>query len=262
MIGGFGEVQSPIIIKPNICAGTDVTGVANINVETVEALLKLLFDFNDDHSIRIVESDSESKYADEAFIEFGYKDLESRWQNLGYDVSLVNLSRSRLEEVELDGFYFKNPELPVELSNYGYYITVAVPKTHSLTLVTGTLKNQFGLLPRKNQSFYHPSINEVIIDLNRYIKPNLCIVDAVKGMEGVISGNPRDVNLVIAGKKPVSVDATMARIMGFDPNRIRHIVDSQKYELGTLNPEILGENLESSIVKFKTPSNLRSGALI
>jgi len=260
--GGFGVLKSPLIIKPNICTGVDVTGVANTNVEMVEALMKLVLEEDKGLSIRVVESDSESKFADEAFDKFGYRSLEERWRDLGFDVALINLSRSPMVKVRLDGLYFKDPELPKVLTESGYFVSVAVAKTHPLTLVTGALKNLFGLLPRKDQSFYHPSINEVIVDLNRFIRPDLCIVDAIEGLEGVISGRPRRVDTVIVGKRPVSVDATMARIMGFEPERIRHLVEAERYGFGALNPRVLGESLESTTVKFKPPSSLKASALV
>ena len=167
-IGGLGALKSPFIIKPNICTDVDATGVANTNVKIVEALIKRVLKEDKDLSIRIVESDSGGKFADEAFEKLGYKSLEERLRDLGFDVSLINLSRSPLVKVKLDGLYFKNPELPKVLTGHRYFVSMAVAKTHSLTLVTGVLKNLFGLLPRKDQSFYHPYINKVIVDLNRH----------------------------------------------------------------------------------------------
>ena len=102
----------------------------------------------------------------------------------------------------------------------------------------------------------------MIIDLNRIVRPDLCIVDAIVGLEGVIHGRPRRVNTIIAGKKPVSVDATMARIMGFEPERIRHLVGAERYDLGKLSPKILGESLESAIIKFRPPDYIEPTALI
>ncbi len=134
-----------------------------------------------------------------------------------------------------------------------YFVSVAVAKTHYLTFVTGTMKNLFGLLPRKDQSLYHASINEVVVDLNRLVRPDLCIVDARVGLEGWEGPKTRRLNTFILGSRPVSVDATMARVMGFKPEKIRHLVEAEKYDLGTLNPKVLGENLESAIVKFKPP---------
>jgi hypothetical protein len=54
----------------------------------------------------------------------------------------------------------------------------------------------------------------------------------------------------------------MARIMGFDPKIIRHLVLAEKYDLGTFHPEILGERLESSIVAFDEPPSLSSTATL
>jgi uncharacterized protein (DUF362 family) len=139
---------------------------------------------------------------------------------------------------------------------------VAVPKTHGLTLVTGVLKNCFGLLPRKDKVFYHPHINQVIVDINRVVKPDLCLVDARVGLEGVISGRPKPINALILGRSPVSVDATMARLMGFQPERIRHLVEAEKYGLGTLRPAVHGEKVESMKVEFDSPSDLKASALL
>lgn len=262
LIGGFGVLKNPFIIKPNLCTDVDVTGVATTNVKTVEALMKLVLKEDRNLQIRIVESDSESKYADDAFEKLGFKSLEERFVNAGFDVSLINLSQEPVEKVEWDGLYFKRPALPKILTKDGYFVSLAVAKTHSLTFVTGVMKNLFGLLPRKDQSFYHPHINEVIFDLNRLIKPDLCVVDAVRGLEGVLSGRTRRLNLVIVGRQPVAVDATMTRVMGFNPEKIRHLAMAEKYTLGTLHPKVVGERLEPTTVKFNPPRHLNSNALI
>lgn len=262
LLGGFGVLKSPVIMKPNICAGVDKTGFAVTDVNVVEALVNLVVEEDRNLSIKIVESDSESKFADEAFEKFGYKSLEETLRNSGFDVSLVNLSRSPTISVKLDGLYFKNPELPNVITEPRYFISIAVAKTHPLTLVTGTLKNLFGLLPRKDQSFYHAKINEVIVDLNRLVRPDLSIVDARVGLEGWEGPKTRRLNTFILGKKPACVDAAMARVMGFKPGNVRHLVEAEKYGLGTLNPKILGETLKDTTVKFKPPSNLSRTALL
>jgi len=262
LIGGFKFSKSQLTIKPNICAGVDETGVANTKVDMIESLITLILEENEHLSIRIVEADSMSKFADEAFAEFGYRDLADRLREKGFDVSLVNLSHSTLGQVRLEGLYFQDPQLPIELTEPGSFVSVAVPKTHELTLVTGVLKNFFGLLPRKDKIHYHSHINEVIVDINRLVKSDLCLVDARVGLEGVIKGRTRAVNALILGRRPVSVDATMARVMGFQPERIWHLVEAEKHGLGTLHPEVLGERVESTKVKFKSPSDLKPTALI
>jgi len=262
LLGGFEVLKSPFVIKPNICAGVDKTGFAVTDVKVVEALIDLVLKEDRNLSIKIVESDSESKFADEAFEKFGYKSVEEKMRKLGFDVSLVNLSHSHTVPVKLDGLYFKNPELPNLITKPRYFVSIAVAKTHYLTFITGTLKNLFGLLPRKDQAFYHANINEVIVDLNRLVRPDLCVVDARVGLEGWAGPKTRRLNTFILGRKPVSVDATMARVMGFKPEKIRHLVEAEKYGLGSLNPKILGENLKSTTVKFNPPSHLSPTAFL
>lgn len=252
-IGGFGVLKSPVLIKPNICTMSDGTGYSVTRVETIEALVELLLEADRKLSIRIIESDSESKLADEAFQKFGYTRLCNDMQELGFDVDTVNLSKAPLSELTFNGNYFEDPQLPDIVLNKGYFISVAIPKTHYLSFITGALKNLFGILPKKNQSFYHSRIDDVIADLARIIRPNLSIIDARVGMEGWNGPKTRRLDAFILGHGAVSVDATMARIMGFEPEQIRHIMETHIYDLGTINPTVYGEPVESITVKFKPP---------
>ncbi len=262
LIGGLGHLGSPLVLKPNICTGDDHTGFANVKIEVVEAMVDYILEEDGDLEIRVVESDSMSKYADKAFERYGYRAYVDKLRGKGVNISLHNLSASPLTKFDYDGYYFKNPELPSPLADAGSFASVALAKTHSLTMVTGALKNLFGLLPRKDQAFYHPEIHEVILDLNRMFGSGLCLIDGRVGLEGVISGKPRELGCIILGRSPVSVDATMARLMGFDPERIRHIVEAGRHGLGSLDPVVVGDDLESHVVEFREPSGLKANAVL
>ena len=262
LIGGLKELESPLILKPNICTGNDHTECANTKVEVVATLVDEIIRENGDIEIRLVESDSMSKYADKAFERYGFRDYVEELSSQGVNISLTNLSKSPLTEFQFDGTYFKNPKLPVILSDAGTIVSVALAKTHSLTMITGALKNLFGFLPRKDQVFYHPNIHEVIQDLNNMFRSSLCLIDGRMGLEGVISGNPKSLGCLILGRNPVSVDAVMARVMGFDPEKIRHIVEAGIIGLGSLNPEVIGNKVEDCRVEFKTPKGLKSNAVL
>jgi uncharacterized protein (DUF362 family) len=67
---------------------------------------------------------------------------------------------------------------------------------------------------------------------------------------------------VILGGNPVSVDATMARAMGFDPGRIRHIVEAAGQGLGSLHPRVVGDDVEACRVEFRAPSGLKADAVL
>jgi len=262
LIGGLRNLESPLIIKPNICTDNDHTGYANVKVEAVRALVENILEVNKDIEIRIVESDSMSKNAESAFEKYGYKKYVDNLREKGLNISLINLSKSPLTRFNYNGYYFKNPDLPITLADIGSIASVALPKTHSLTMLTGSLKNLFGLLPRKNQGFYHPNIHEVILDLNRMFRSNLCLIDGRVGLEGVISGRPRKLGCLILGRNPVSVDATMARAIGFKPEKIRHIVEAERHGLGSLNPEVVGDDLDTYRVEFKVPRGLSRNAIL
>ncbi len=252
-IGGFRSVFSPVLVKPNICTISDNTGYSVTDVSIVEAIIHLLLQHDESLTIKIVESDSQSKYADEAFEKFGYTGLANIKKAEGYDVSVVNLTKSEMKQTEFAGLYFNKPELPAEILSEHYYISVAVPKTHYLTFITGSLKNQFGLLPRKDMSVYHSEIDDIIVDLNRIVKPDLCIFDARVGVERWNGPKTHSIGLFVVGDEPVATDAVMARIMGFNPESITHIQKAGNHGLGTLNPKIIGEKIEDVIVKFKSP---------
>ncbi|MFW9787827.1 MAG: DUF362 domain-containing protein [Candidatus Thorarchaeota archaeon] len=253
-IGGFGLLESPVLIKPNICTISDGTGYSVTRVETVKALTEILLETDENLSIRIIESDSQSKFAEDAFQKFGYTKLCSDMRTSGFDVSTVDLSKAPKISLSFLGDYFENPELPEILFGAGYFISVAIPKTHYLSFVTGVLKNLFGVLPRKDQAFYHSRINEVISDLARIIRPQLSIVDARVGVEGWNGPKTRNIDAFIVGHSPVSVDSTMARIMGFEPEQIHHIMTTYDYDLGTIQPDILGDSIDSIAVKFNPPN--------
>jgi len=253
LIGGFGSMESTVLIKPNICTISDGTGYSVTDVNVVESVIELILKENEEVSIKIVESDSQSKFAEAAFEKFGYKQLVKNKRETGFDVSLVDLSRPPFATVEIDDANADTFELAEVLFEPNYFISVAVSKTHENTFLTGALKNQFGLLPRKDQGFYHPTIDDYIVDLNRFVNPNLSIIDARVGVEGWNGPKTREIGCFIMGRKPVSIDATLARIMGFEPEMIPHLIKSNKYNLGTLSPEIIGQNIESVKVEFSPP---------
>lgn len=252
-LGGFGELKSPVLVKPNICTIKDGTGHSVTDIEVVRAIIELLLQTDSKLLIKIIESNSQSKNAEEAFVKFGYTKFCEDKQNTGFDVSTVDLSRLPLTKISFDGEYFKDPELPDVLTSPHYFISVAVAKTHELSHITGALKNLLGVLPRKDMSFYHKQIHEVIMDLARIIKPKMNIVDARVGVEDWNGPKTHKIGAFILGRQPVSVDATMTRLFELNPLNVGHLVKSSKYDLGVLDPLVIGESIEDVSVKFSPP---------
>jgi uncharacterized protein (DUF362 family) len=80
------------------------------------------------------------------------------------------------------------------------------------------------------------------------------VIDGIVAGEGhENSGNPVEMNLVIAGTDPVAVDAVGAAVMGIPPTSVKHLVLAEKKGLGTCNLEqitVLGEPIEKVRKKF------------
>jgi len=253
LIGGFGNLRSPVLVKPNLCTIKDGTGHSVTDTEVVKAVIDLLLAKDSKLSIKIIESDSQSKDAQECFEKFGYTEFCETKQEVEFDVSTIDLSRTPLTKISFVGEYFNGPELPDVLTTPHYLVSIAVAKSHGLSHITGVLKNLFGVLPRKDKSFYHSKIHEIITDLACILRPELNIVDARVGVEDWNGPKTHEIGAFILGKKPVSVDAVMTRLFELDPKSVSHLVKSSKYDLGLLEPEVIGEKIESMSAKFNSP---------
>ena len=98
-------------------------------------------------------------------------------------------------------------------------------KTHTFTILTGAVKNLFGVLPGFDKPAYHARMRtvdnfaDVLLDVALFVKPALNVMEAVVAMEGngPGAGEPRNVGLILAGASPVAVDAAAGAITGLPP---------------------------------------------
>ncbi len=125
-------------------------------------------------------------------------------------------------------------------------------KTHVFTTTTGAMKNAFGGLLDNRRHYTHSRIHETIVDLlaiQQEIHTGLFAV-----MDGTIAGNgpgPRAMqpvvkNVLLASHDQVAIDATAAKMMGFDPMKLDYIRLAHERGLGVGNPseiEVVGEDI-------------------
>ena len=253
LLGGFGNLKSPVLVKPNLCTIKDGTGHSVTDTEVVESIIDLVLEKDSKLSIKIIESDSQSKDAQECFEKFGYTEFCKNKQESGFNVSTLDLSHTPLAKMSFDGEYFKDPKLPEVLTKSHHFISIAVAKTHDLSYITGVMKNLFGVLPRKDMSVYHPKIHEIITDLACILRPELNIVDARVGVEDWNGPMTHKIGAFIIGRQPVSVDAVMTKLFELNPRDVNHLVKSSRHNLGLLEPDIIGEKIEEMSVKFSQP---------
>lgn len=172
------------------------------------------------------------------------RDLRIRFVDLNHDdVRLVPL---KSHFTGLDRL-----ALPVSLLQADFVVSLPKLKTHHWAAMTASMKNFFGVVPGavygwpKNILHFH-GIENSILDLNATIRPHFTIVDAVVAMEGdgPIMGKPRQTGFIAMGSDVVAVDATCARIIGFDPAKISYLAQASEFlgHIDTARIEHRGED--------------------
>jgi len=137
-------------------------------------------------------------------------------------------------------------------------------KTHVFTEMTGAMKNAFGGLLHLKRHWTHSVIHETLVDLltiQREIHPGIFAV-----MDGAIAGDgpgpramrPHLTNLLLASRDQVAIDATAARLMGFDPMTIKFIRLADEAKLGNGDPrciDLVGDDVSNVNLGFHRNEN-------
>lgn len=239
--------KKPVLIKPNyINARHPSTGITT-DSRVIEGIVKFLRE----RKIKEIIIGEGSGWGDtfQAFKVAGVDVVAERW-----NVKLIDLNKDEFVEV--------HPPNPLSLGKVRVAktalesIIISVPKLkpHREAVVTLSLKNMMGALASKGIMHRGLSLSKNIVDLASILKPSIAVIDGIIASEGdELSGNPIEMDLVIAGIDPVAVDAVGAAVMGIEPTDVKHLVLAEKKGLGTSNLEqitVLGEPIEKVRRKF------------
>ncbi|MCS7131982.1 MAG: DUF362 domain-containing protein, partial [Hadesarchaea archaeon] len=169
----------------------------------------------------------------EAFRDLGYEKLAER-----FGVRLVDLNRDDFEVLELSrAKVLKRFELPLTLKG-AYLVSAAVLKRHSITRVTLSVKNMLGATVGRDKGRFHRlGIDESIVDVCLYSRPDLAVIDGRLGLSSELGGEAKEFGVMIFSEDPVAADAIGARILGVEPSSVRHLKLAQEMGLGTCDPE-------------------------
>ena len=220
--------QAAVVIKPNLCTERiEQIHTANTSATVLRAVCQVLLEQT--ANITIVESNGARYPAEAAFENNGVYRLA---EELGLKV--VNLSKDELLEIpdaRMKGFGMARTWLEADA-----FITLPVLKTHATTVFTGALKNQWGCIPRYDRILLHKYLHELIGDVNKLRPPTLALMDGLVGMQGrgPINGYQINLNVLLASRDPVALDATGMRLIGLEPPTSQHLVHAARIGLGTL----------------------------
>ncbi len=154
-----------------------------------------------------------------------------------------NFSKN-LMVVELQEPFKRKVAVLKDVMDADVYISLPKMKTHGLTMLSGSVKNNFGLLAGAQKSWYHyysvkPEIfARIIIEMFRLRPPDLVIMDGILAMEGYGPASPetRWVNKVLASNDAVALDTVLAQMVGFRIQDVPYLQLAKKVRLGRDRP--------------------------
>lgn len=238
--------NKPILIKPNYLNSSHPSTGITTDSRIIEGIIKFL----KQKKVKEIIIGEGSGFSDtfEPYRVAGVDTVAERW-----NVKLVDLNKDDYIEV--------HPPNPLSLKKVKVAKTalestiISVPKLklHRIAGVSLSIKNMMGAMKPKGSMHTHLSSN--IADLASIITPKISVIDGIIAGEGhESSGNPVEMNLVIAGTDPVAVDSVGAAVMMMPPEDVKHLRLAEKKGLGTNNLkqiEILGEPIEKVRRKFR-----------
>jgi uncharacterized protein (DUF362 family)/ferredoxin len=150
-----------------------------------------------------------------------------------------NFSRN-LRMVELEQPFKRKVAVLGDVLESDVYISIPKMKTHGLTILSGAVKNNFGLMAGAQKSWYHyysvkPEVfAKIIIEMFRLRPPDLVIMDAILAMEGYGPASPetRWVNKVLASDDAVALDTVLAGMVGFTVDDVPYLRRARDLRLG------------------------------
>jgi uncharacterized protein (DUF362 family)/Pyruvate/2-oxoacid:ferredoxin oxidoreductase delta subunit len=146
-----------------------------------------------------------------------------------------------------------------------YVISLCKMKTHSMTLMTGAVKNMFGIMPGLTKAALHFRFPKLVdfahamVDICEYKKPILSVMDGIEAMEGAgpSAGTVVNANVLLVSTSPHHLDVAAARWMGINPIEVPLLQAASERGLcdrSGADIEWIGLDPEAKAAKpFKTP---------
>jgi uncharacterized protein (DUF362 family) len=183
-----------------------------------------------------------------AFESLGYNILKRR-----YGVRVLNVFERPFKKIDLGADVVLNFNEDILQSDF--VVDLPVLKTHSQAVVSLGIKNLKGLIDvhsRKKCHSPHPekNLNYMIARLANKIPPSFTLLDGIYTTERgpYFEGRLRRSNILIASSDIFSVDKVGAKVLGYDPHEVPHLVHAAqdfKRPIDLSDVEVVGERIEA-----------------
>jgi uncharacterized protein (DUF362 family) len=170
------------------------------------------------------------------------------------------------EKVEVDikgGIALHKVNYPKVVLDADCFINMPAMKTHTMTMVTLSIKNLQGLLDERGRYYSHrDDLQQHMVDISKIRKPDLVLLDGLLGMEGMGAGEGGtavEMGVIMAGADTVALDSIASMCMGIDNPLVVSTTRLAAHDgLGTANPfmiEVVGQTIASVRKQFQLPAN-------
>lgn len=233
-----------VLIKPNVLRASEAREAVTTHPAVLLAVVEKVETMRP-ASLVVGDNPGMFSYGDneESFRKSGLMEAaKGYYRNIGNDAVKVDFNPAFM------------PSVSVSRAVLDAEIVVSLPKfkTHGLTVLSGAIKNSYGILPGAQKARLHKAagsperFHEMLVDVFGLRVPDFFLVDAVVGMEGNGPASPdlRDIGLILASDNAVALDSVIARMMGCDPGRLRFLRKAREAGLGNFEPdsiEVAGE---------------------
>ena len=254
--------KANVFIKPNIVFWTRTTLFPKWGVVTtsrvVEDMVILLKERGIDE-ITIVEGTvtydpKDRETAAHAFESLGYNVLKRR-----YGIKTLNIFEKPFKRIDLGADVVLNFNEDILQSDF--VVNLPVLKTHAQTVVSLGIKNLKGLIDvnsRRKCHSPHPekNLHYMVARLANKLPPSFTLLDGIYTTERgpFFEGRLRRSNILIASSDIFSVDKVGAKVLGYDPSEVPHLVHAAQdfgRPIDLSDVEVVGEKIDSVVSRHE-----------
>jgi len=241
LLGGIGRFVRPaerILLKPNILIGSP----PQRHVTTHPSVLKAM-------GLLCREAGAEVRFGDSP----GFGSGQSAAARCGLsaaaaEVGMAQADFSTAVQVRFnDALIAKQLFLARGALEADGIINLPKMKTHGFLRITGAVKNLFGCVPGIRKGEFHVKMPRaehfaaMLVDIQRYLKPRLHVLDGIVAMEGngPGSGAPRALNALLVSSDPAALDAIFCRLIHLPAAHVPTMKPAEDSGLGVCDERMI-----------------------